>query len=121
MERDVNKLLKEITLNARKGKKGTNYLLKVELKNGSSTEIFCEKEFVDAVKVLKDIYKEPIKRKVLIEETSKKREDDYQYVCILIELADGSEFRFFPKRAFNIIINALYQKLENENKVKSEK
>lgn len=119
MNRELNKVLKEITLVAKKGKNGKNYFVKVELINGSSTEIFTEKEFVEAVKVMKDIYKEPIKRKILVEETSEDK--GVNYTCVLIELADGSEFRYFPKRAFNIIINALYQKLESENKIKNEK
>lgn len=119
MNRDLSKVLKDITLVAKKGKNGKIYYVKVDLINGSSTEIFCEKEFVEAVKVLKDMYKEPIKKKILVEETSEDK--GVVYTCVLIELADGSEFRWFPKRAFNIIINALYQKLENENKVKSEK
>ena len=114
--RDLNKLVKDITLVAKKGKSGMNHFVKVELTNKSSTELFCDKEFIQAVKVFKDIYDQPIKTKMLVEEYSE--EKDIKYTCVLIVLADGTEFRFFPRRAFNIIVNALYSKLENNKKEK---
>ena len=114
--RDLNKLVSNITLVAKKGKNGVNHFVKVDLINKSTTELFCDKEFIQAVKVFKEIYNEPIKTKMLVEEYSE--EKDIKYTCILIVLADGTEFRFFPKRAFNIIVNALYSKLEKEKKEK---
>lgn len=110
--RNLDSLVKDITLVAKKGKTGINHFVKVDLVNGSSTELFCDKEFVQAVKVFKDIYDQPIKTKKLVEEYSE--EKDKIYTCILIVLADGSEFRYFPKRAFNIIVNALYSKMQNK-------
>ena len=114
--KDLNKVCKEIKLISKPGRNKKNYYVKCELTNGSSTEMFCEQEFYDAIKVLKEIYGEPIKRKELVEELSEK--SDTYYTCVLIELCDGTVFRFFPKRAFDIIVNALYSKFEQENKEK---
>ena len=117
--RDLNKIVKQIIFTSKKGKVGKNYFVKLELINGKSTEMFCEKEVIDAINALKEIEATPIKQKVLVEEMSEDK--GVAYTCVLITLADGSDFRFFPRRAFGIVINATYMKYEQDLKNKNAK
>lgn len=111
--RDLNKVCKSILFVAKQGKNGKNYYCRLTLINDVSTDIFCEKELYDAMKVLKEINGKAISKQGLVEEISEKTNEPY--TCVLIELVDGSTYRFFPKKAFDSIVKALYGKYEQEN------
>ena len=117
--RDLDKIVKQIIFTSKKGKSGKNYFVKLELINGMSTEMFCEKEVIEAINALKEIEEKPIKSMKLVEKMSEDK--GVPYICVLVTLCDDSDFIFFPKKAFNIVINATYKKFEQDLKNKNTK
>lgn len=110
---DLNKVVKSIDFLSKQGTKGKNYFCKLTLINDSSTEMYIDKELAQAIIYLKNQNNgQAFKRKELVKEVSEKT--GKEYCCVLVELVDGSIFRFFPKFAFNIIINGLLSKNENK-------
>jgi len=101
--RDLNKIVKSINFRSQKNSKGkVSYKLALELVNGSKTEIFVNDDEFEAIKTL-------IKSRELVEEESENNEGKL-YSCIKVVLYDDSVFRYFPSRAFDIVINAVYEK-----------
>ena len=108
--RDLNKIVKSINFRSQKNSKGkVSYKLALELVNGSKTEIFVNDDEFEAIKTLKELGIEPIKSRELVEEESENNEGKL-YSCIKVVLYDDSVFRYFPSRAFDIVINAVYEK-----------
>jgi len=108
--RDLNKIVKSIGFRSQKSNKGgVSHKLVLELINESKTEIFVNADEYEAIKTLKSMGIEPIKSKELVEEESENNEGKL-YCCVKLVLLDDSVFRYFPARAFGIVINAVYNK-----------
>jgi len=107
-KKNLNDILKEIKIFQKLGKNNVkHYYIGVKLINGNETEIYCEKEFVDLVK----LYNEQtggkgIKARELAEETSEKSGGTYFYVKFTLYNDNIYKF-FFKSFAFKDIIKAL--------------
>ncbi len=91
---DLTKITKSIGFSKNKNSKGQiSYRLKLELINGSSTELFVNKDDIELIGVLKSFgHEEPIKSKQLVEV---EREDGKKYYSINITLADDTLLMYY--------------------------
>ena len=117
--RDLNKIVKAIRFRqVRTSRGGYKYTLLLELVNDKSGEMSVDKDDFSLMTLLKEIYGEAIVKKDLVEEFSET--NDSTYVCVRIELVDGTVRRYFPSSSFNKIIDLTYnifQKQNNEEKI----
>ena len=95
---NLNKVVKEIKIVAKPSKRGgKNHFVRVELINGRSADVWCDKEVVELIQTCTELGVEPFKSFTLEKRTSEKmfNEDEYFY--------------FLP-RATNTIVELLIAK-----------
>jgi len=107
---NLNKVVKEIKLVARKSKKGgINHFVKVELVNGRSTDVWCDKEVADLIATCNEMGVEPIKSFTLEKRVSEK--SGVEYIAVVLTVFNGDEYFYFLPRAFDTIIELLNGKI----------
>lgn len=92
---DLSKIVKNISFSKQKNYKGiVSYKVKLELTNGSSTEVPVDNDDITLITALKTAgIDEPVKSKRLVEDEN---EEGKKYYSIDIELADGeTTLRYF--------------------------
>ena len=106
---NLNKVVKEIKLVAKKSKKGgINNFVKVELVNGKGAEVWCDKEVADLITTCKDLGIEPIKSFNLERRVSEK--NGAVYIAVVLTMFNGDEYFYFLPRATNTIVELLIKK-----------
>lgn len=116
---NLNKIVKEIKLIAKPSKKGgKNHFVKVELINGRSTDIWCEREVVELIETCKDLGVDPIKSFALEKRISEKSGEPYN--AVILKMFNDDEYFFFLPRATNTIAELLYAKENPTPKSKKE-
>ena len=70
---NLNKVVKEIKIVAKPAKRGgKNYFVRVELVNGRSADVWCDKEVVELIQTCTELGVEPFKSFTLERRTSEK-------------------------------------------------
>ena len=116
---NYSKVVKDINFISRPGKKRKNYYLHIVLINGSATDIFMDPAEFEAIKVLQNLKGQAVKDKKIVRETSVEEETNVtkEYICVRVELMDGTIFRYFLGRAFEIVLKAVYEDYLQKQKV----
>jgi len=116
---NLNKVVKEIKLIAKPSKKGgKNHFIRVELINGRSTDIWCEREVVELIETCKELGVEPIKSFTLEKRISEKSGESYN--AVILKMFNDDEYFYFLPRATNTIAELLYAKEVSNQKTKKE-
>ena len=112
---NLNKVVKEIKLVARQSKKsGKNHFVRVELINGRSTDIWCDKEVVGLIETCKELGVEPIKSFMLEKRISEKSGEPYN--AVILKMFNDDEYFYFLPRPMNTIAELLYSKESQKTK-----
>jgi len=106
---NLNKVVKEIKIISKLSKKGgKNNFVKVELINGNTTEIWCEREVAELIQACRELNIEPIKSFTLEKRISEKTGASYN--AIVLKMFNDDEYFYFLPRATNTIAELLYKK-----------
>ena len=88
---NLNKVVKEIKIVAKPAKRGgKNYFVRVELVNGRSADVWCDKEVVELIQTCTELGVEPFKSFTLERRTSEKTGAEYIAVVQRIPLSNCS-------------------------------
>ena len=80
---NLNKVVKEIKIVAKPAKRGgKNYFVRVELVNGRSADVWCDKEIVELIQTCTELGVEPFKSFTLERRTSEKTGAEYIAVVL---------------------------------------
>jgi len=113
--KSLNDTVKEIKLISKPSKKGgKNHFVRVDLINGRSTDIWCDKEVIELVQTCKEVGVEPIKSFKLEKRISEKTGEAYN--AIVLTMFNNDEYFYFLPRATNTIVELLFNKMLNEEK-----
>lgn len=120
---DLNNMVKKIEFGIEKTRYGnTRKVCSIVLFNGDTITINDSEGICDMISTFKKLGKELIGSKQLVEEVQKNPTDenkDPTYMCVLVKLVDGQEFRLFPSnRADRIRLNAYYDAFKMANQPK---
>ena len=98
---NLNKVVKEIKIVAKPAKRGgKNYFVRVELVNGRSADVWCDKEVVELI--------QPFKSFTLERRTSEKT--GAEYIAVVLKMFNDDEYFYFLPRATNTIVELLIAK-----------
>ena len=88
---NLNKVVKEIKIVAKPAKRGgKNYFVRVELVNGRSADVWCDKEIVELIQTCTELGVEPFKSFTLERRTSEKTGAEYTCPARRIPLSNCS-------------------------------
>ena len=106
---NLNKVVKDIRIVAKQSKKGgKNHFVRVELANGRSAEVWCDREVADLIQTCKELDVEPIKSFNLEKRVSEK--NGAVYIAVVLTMFNGDEYFYFLPRATNTIVELLCAK-----------
>jgi len=109
---NLNKVVKDIRFVARVSKKGgKNHFVRVELVNGKSADIWCDREVIDLIQSCKELGVEPIKSFTLEKRVSEKSGEPYN--AVILTVFNGDEYFYFLPRATNTIVELLAARAVN--------
>ena len=93
---NLNKVVKEIKIVAKPAKRGgKNYFVRVELVNGRSADVWCDKEVVELIQTCTELGVEPFKSFTLERRTSEKT--GAEYIAVVLKMFNDDEsFTFCP-------------------------
>lgn len=112
---NFNKVAKEIKIISKVSKKGgKNHFVRVDLINGKSADVWCEKEVVELIQTCKELGVEPIKSFTLEKRISEKTGSPF--VAVVLKMFNDNEYFYFLPRATNTIVELLAAKMQSENK-----
>jgi hypothetical protein len=114
---NLNKVVKEIKIVSRVSKKGgRNHFVRVELINGRSTDVWCDKEVAELIQTCTELGVEPIKSFTLERRVSEK--NGVVYIAVILTVFNGDEYFYFLPRATNTIVELLLNKTADTDKKK---
>lgn len=106
---NLNTVVKDIKIVAKTAKNGKqNHFVRVELINGKSTDIWCDKEIIELIDTCKEQGIEPIKSFSLEKRTSEK--NSKEYIAVVLKMFNDDEYFYFLPRATNTIVELLASK-----------
>lgn len=106
---NLNKVVKEIKIVAKPAKRGgKNYFVRVELVNGRSADVWCDKEVVELIQTCTELGVEPFKSFTLERRTSEKT--GAEYIAVVLKMFNDDEYFYFLPRATNTIVELLIEK-----------
>ena len=106
---NLNKVVKDIRIVAKPSKRGgKNHFVRVELANGTSSDVWCEKEVVELLKTCAELGVEAIKSFTLEKRVSEK--SGTEYIAVVLTVFNGDEYFFFLPRPTNSIVELLAAK-----------
>lgn len=111
---DLDIVVESIGFVSKKTNYGTNSRIKLTLKDGTSTEIKCDNDFLILVKTLTKYEGKAINSKKLVEDIYTKDDKVFLSMSINVELVDGQTYKFFVPRSFQTVINIYYRYLKNK-------
>ena len=101
---NLNKVVKEIKIVAKPAKRGgKNYFVRVELINGRSADVWCDKEIVELIQTCTELGVEPFKSFTLERRTSEKT--GAEYIAVVLKMFNDDEYFYFLPRATNTIVD----------------
>lgn len=120
---DLNNIVKDIQFGIEKNRYGNEKkVCSIVLYNNDTITIADTEGICDIISTYGKLGKKCIGSKKLVEEIRKNfTEEDKSptYMCVLVTLIDGSEFRLFPSnRADKIRLNAYYEAYKQANQPK---
>ena len=124
---NLNKVVKEIKIVAKPAKRGgKNYFVRVELVNGRSADVWCDKEVVELIQTCTELGVEPFKSFTLERRTSEKtgvepfksftlerrtsEKTGAEYIAVVLKMFNDDEYFYFLPRATNTIVELLIAK-----------
>ncbi|MCM1437672.1 MAG: hypothetical protein NC131_00470 [Roseburia sp.] len=114
---NLNKVVKEIKIIAKPSKRGgKNHFVRVELINGRSADIWCDKEVVELIQTCTELGVEPFKSFTLEKRISEK--NGAEYIAVVLKMFNDDEYFYFLPRATNTIVELL---IANAEKTGAEK
>ena len=106
---NLNKVVKEIKIVAKPAKRGgKNYFVRVELVNGRSADVWCDKEVVELIQTCTELGVEPFKSFTLERRTSEKT--GAEYIAVVLKMFNDDEYFYFLPRATNTIVELISQR-----------
>ncbi len=106
---NLNKVVKEIKIVAKPSKRGgKNHFVRVELINGRSADVWCDKEVVELIQTCTELGVEPFKSFTLEKRTSEK--NGAEYIAVVLKMFNDDEYFYFLPRATNTIVELLIAK-----------
>ena len=103
---NLNKVVKEIKIVAKPSKRGgKNHFVRVELINGRSADVWCDKEVVELIQTCTELGVEPFKSFTLEKRTSEK--NGAEYIAVVLKMFNDDEYFYFLPRATNTIVELL--------------
>ena len=106
---NLNKVVKEIKIVANPSKRGgKNHFVRVELINGRSADVWCDKEVVELIQTCTELGVEPFKSFALEKRTSEK--NGAEYIAVVLKMFNDDEYFYFLPRATNTIVELLLAK-----------
>lgn len=120
---DLNNIVKKIEFGLEQTRYGSKRkICSIQLFNGDRVIIADTEGICDMISTFKKLGKELIGSKQLVEEVQKNptgEDKELTYMCVLVKLLDGQEFRLFPSnRADKIRLNAYYEAYKKANQPK---
>ena len=108
----LTKVVKEIKLISKPSKRGgKNHFVKVELINGRSADVWCDREVVDLIQSCIELGVEPIKSFTLEKRVSDK--SGREYIAVVLKMFNDNEYFYFLPRATNTIVELLAARAVN--------
>ena len=112
---NLNKVVKEIKIVAKPSKRGgKNHFVRVELINGRSADVWCDKEIIELIQTCTELGVEPFKSFSLEKRTSEK--NGAEYIAVVLTMFNDDEYFYFLPRATNTIVELLVEKLVKNEK-----
>ena len=119
---DLDKIVKDIKFGVVKTRFNERKVCVVTMFNNDTIEFSDNEGLYDLIFTYKKLGLNCIKTQKLVEEIQKNPSDENKeplYICVLITLEDGKEFRLFPtRRADKLRIEAYYTAYKTANSVK---
>lgn len=104
---NLNKVVKEIKIVAKPAKRGgKNYFVRVELVNGRSADVWCDKEVVELIQTCTELGVEPFKSFTLERRTSEKT--GAEYIAVVLKMFNDDEYFYFLPRTEKGIRKTIY-------------
>ena len=108
---NLNKVVKEIKIVAKPSKRnGKNHFVRVELINGRSADVWCDKEVVELIQTCTELGVEPFKSFSLEKRVSEKTGGEY--IAVVLKMFNDDEYFYF--RATNTIVELLLSKMATD-------
>lgn len=115
---NLNKVVKEIKIVAKPSKRGgKNHFVRVELINGRSADVWCDKEVVELIQTCTELGVEPFKSFSLEKRVSEKTGGEY--IAVVLKMFNDDEYFYFLPRATNTIVELLLSKMATDEAAKS--
>ena len=112
---NLNKVVKEIKIVAKPSKRvGKNHFVRVEIINGRSADVWCDKEIIELIQTCTELGVEPFKSFSLEKRTSEK--NGAEYIAVVLTMFNDDEYFYFLPRATNTIVELLVEKLAKDEK-----
>ena len=112
---NLNKVVKEIKIVAKPSKRGgKNHFVRVELINGRSADVWCDKEIIELIQTCTELGVEPFKSFSLEKRVSEK--NGAEYIAVVLTMFNNDEYFYFLPRATNTIVELLVEKLAKDEK-----
>lgn len=112
---NLNKVVKEIKIVAKPSKRGgKNHFVRVELINGRSADVWCDKEIIELIQTCTELGVEPFKSFSLEKRVSEK--NGAEYIAVVLTMFNDDEYFYFLPRATNTIVELLVEKLVKDEK-----
>ena len=110
---NLNKVVKEIKIVAKPSKRGgKNHFVRVELINGRSADVWCDKEVVELIQTCTELGVEPFKSFSLEKRVSEKTGGEYS--AVVLKMFNDDEYFYFLPRATNTIVELLLSKMATD-------
>lgn len=110
---NLNKVVKEIKIVAKASKRGgKNHFVRVELINGRSADVWCDKEIIELIQTCTELGVEPFKSFSLEKRVSEK--NGAEYIAVVLTMFNDDEYFYFLPRATNTIVELLVEKLAKD-------
>ena len=110
---NLNKVVKEIKIVAKPSKRGgKNHFVRVELINGRSADVWCDKEVVELIQTCTELGVEPFKSFTLEKRVSEK--NGAEYIAVVLKMFNDDEYFYFLPRATNTIVELLLSKMATD-------
>ena len=112
---NLNKVVKEIKIVSKPSKRGgKNHFVRVELINGRSADVWCDKEIIELIQTCTELGVEPFKSFSLEKRVSEK--NGAEYIAVVLTMFNDDEYFYFLPRATNTIVELLVEKLAKDEK-----
>ena len=95
---------------------GKNHFVRVELVNGRSADVWCDKEVVELIQTCTELGVEPFKSFTLERRTSEKT--GAEYIAVVLKMFNDDEYFYFLPRATNTIVELLIAKAAKDDGAK---